>query len=98
MLILIQVFMNSISTELCWEAGFKHLHHKIRKNQGYGGCGESRTSGSVGEVHHSNVDIDSNKMGQQILLKLLVRSGESKYTAIPFCLTLSSPENLQSYP
>ncbi len=27
-------------------------------------CGESRTYRSVGEVHHSNVDIDSNKMGQ----------------------------------
>ena len=25
------------------------------------GCGESRTSGFEGEVHHSNVDIDSNK-------------------------------------
>ena len=25
------------------------------------GCGKSRTSGSEGEVHHSNVDIDSNR-------------------------------------
>ncbi len=40
-----------------WDFGHRPVTHRLLG----AGCGESRTSGSEGEVRRSNADIDSNK-------------------------------------